>query len=94
MGTGYLALTEADREAMLRAIGVGSIEELFADIPAQVRLGRELALEPAASELEVERELGELAARNVDTGKRALLPRRRHLRPLRAGDRRGRRLAA
>ena len=29
VGTGYLALTEADREAMLQAIGVASVEELF-----------------------------------------------------------------
>ena len=33
-GLSYLALTDADREAMLEAIGVSSIEELFADLPA------------------------------------------------------------
>ena len=69
MGTGYLALTDADREAMLQAIGVASIEELFADIPEQVRLKRELELPPPASELEVERELSALASRNVDNGR-------------------------
>ena len=69
MGTGYLALTDADREAMLRAIGVASIEELFADVPEQVRLKRELELSPPASELEVERELSELAGRNVHSGR-------------------------
>ena len=69
MGTGYLALTEADRETMLQAIGVSSIADLFADIPEQVRLRRELALPAAASELEVERELAELAGRNVHTGR-------------------------
>jgi glycine dehydrogenase subunit 1 len=69
VGTGYLALTDADREAMLQAIGVASIEELFADIPEQVRLKRELELPPPASELEVERELSALASRNVDNGR-------------------------
>jgi glycine dehydrogenase subunit 1 len=69
VGTGYLALTDADREVMLRAIGVASIEDLFADVPEQVRLRRELELPPPASELEVEREFAELAGRNVDVGR-------------------------
>jgi glycine dehydrogenase subunit 1 len=69
VGTGYLALTDADREAMLRAIGVASIDELFADIPEQARLTRELELPPSFSELEVERELSDLASRNVHTGR-------------------------
>ena len=56
-------------EAMLEAIGVVSVADLFVDIPEQVRLGRELALPAAASELEVERELAELAERNVHTGR-------------------------
>ncbi len=46
----YLALTEDDREEMLKTIGVSSVEELFRDIPAGVRLRRELDLEPALSE--------------------------------------------
>ena len=69
MGTGYLALTEADREAMLQAIGVSSIADLFADVPAQVSLRRELALLAPASEVEVERDLTALAGRNVHTGR-------------------------
>ena len=36
-----------DREEMLATIGVSSVEELFRDIPAGVRLGRPLDLEPA-----------------------------------------------
>jgi len=69
VGTGYLALTDADKEEMLRAIGVASVEQLFADVPKGVRLQRELELPPPASELEIERELRELAGRNVDTGR-------------------------
>jgi glycine dehydrogenase subunit 1 len=63
----FLALTEDDRAEMLRTIGVSSVEELFRDIPAGVRLGRDLDLEPALSEQELSAHLGELAARNVDS---------------------------
>jgi glycine dehydrogenase subunit 1 len=63
----YLALTDADKAEMLRTIGVSSVEELFRDIPAGMRLGRELDLESALSEQELSAHLGELAARNVDT---------------------------
>jgi glycine dehydrogenase subunit 1 len=63
----YLSLTDADREAMLAAIGVDSVDELFRDIPAGVRFGRELDLEPPLTEAELQRDLEELAARNVDT---------------------------
>ena len=40
----YTSATDADRAAMLEAIGVGSVEELFADIPEAIRLGRALDL--------------------------------------------------
>src|SRR5918999_1298701 len=50
---------------MLRDIGVDSVEALFADIPAAVRLDRGLALEPALSEPELVAHVSELAARNV-----------------------------
>jgi glycine dehydrogenase subunit 1 len=64
----FTSLTEADRTAMLAAIGVGSIAELFTDIPADVRLGRPLALEPALTEAELWTHLSELASRNSGTG--------------------------
>ena len=53
---------------MLAAIGVETVEELFRDVPAGVRFGGQLDLEPALSELELVRELGALAARNVAVG--------------------------
>ena len=47
----YLSLTDADREQMLAAIGVSSIDELFRDIPAGMRFDRELDLEGAGKRL-------------------------------------------
>ena len=65
--TRYTAATDADRAAMLAQIGVGSVEELFADIPAALRLSEALALDDGLSEQEVYDELRGLAARNVCT---------------------------
>jgi glycine dehydrogenase subunit 1 len=64
----YLSLTEADRAAMLDAIGVSSVEELFADVPDGVRFERDLALDPPLSEQEIVEHLTELAERNAHTG--------------------------
>jgi glycine dehydrogenase subunit 1 len=64
----YLALTDSDREAMLETIGVSSVEELFADLPVGVRLGRELELPPAMSEQELNAYFGSLAAENAHVG--------------------------
>jgi glycine dehydrogenase subunit 1 len=61
----YLSLTSADREEMLAAIGVASIDELFRDIPQGVRYGRELDIAPALTESELQRHLEELAGKNV-----------------------------
>ncbi len=63
----YTSATDADRVEMLRTIGVGSIGELFADVPAGLRLQRALALGPGLSEQEVFEELRALAASNVCT---------------------------
>jgi len=38
----YLPKSPADRAAMLKAIGAGSIDDLFAPIPAEYRLARDL----------------------------------------------------
>jgi glycine dehydrogenase subunit 1 len=63
----YTSATDGDRAAMLAAIGVGTVEELFADVPASVRLERGLDLPPGRAEQEVYGRLRELAARNVST---------------------------
>jgi glycine dehydrogenase subunit 1 len=62
----YTAITPADLDAMLAAIGVSSVQEIFdRQIPAGVRLGRELDLPQGLAEQEVFAHLSELAARNV-----------------------------
>jgi len=61
----YIPATEAEREEMLRVIGVPSIDALFADIPAAVQLHRRLDLPPALSDPEVMTHLAALAARNI-----------------------------
>src|SRR5215203_1043746 len=63
--TRYTSATDADRQAMLDAIGVGSIDELFAQIPNEVRLGRPLDLPPGLSETECFDHLAGLAERNA-----------------------------
>ncbi len=61
----YLSLTAADRDAMLAAIGVSSVDELFQDIPAAMRYSRDLDVAPALAEAELQRHLEELAGKNV-----------------------------
>jgi glycine dehydrogenase subunit 1 len=60
----YLPLTDEDRREMLSAIGAESVEDLFSDIPAEVRFKGELDLPPALAESEVLSHLNELAAKN------------------------------
>jgi glycine dehydrogenase subunit 1 len=63
----FLSLTDEDREAMLGAIGVATIDELFEQVPEGVRLRRDLDLEPALSEPELVAHMEELASRNVSS---------------------------
>jgi glycine cleavage system P protein (glycine dehydrogenase) subunit 1 len=60
----YLLNTPEDQQAMLAAIGVGSLDELFAMVPADLRLDRPLELPPALTELELTAHMNELARRN------------------------------
>jgi glycine dehydrogenase subunit 1 len=61
----YTSTTDDDLRAMLGAIGVGSLEELFdRQVPAGVRLGRALDLPAGLPEQEVYAHLRDLAARN------------------------------
>jgi glycine dehydrogenase subunit 1 len=64
----YLPLTPEDRSEMLARVGVADIDALFADIPADKRLKKLPDLPLTKSEIEVERVLGRLAAKNTPAG--------------------------
>ena len=64
----YLPLDAADRALMLTRIGVADIDALFSDIPADKRLSGLLDMPGSMSEIEVERALSKMAARNVAAG--------------------------
>jgi glycine dehydrogenase subunit 1 len=61
----YVPTTEADRQAMLAEIGVRGMEDLFADVPREVRYP-ELKLPPPLSELEIMAELQAMSEGNAD----------------------------
>ncbi len=64
----FTSLTDDDRAAMLAAIGVDSVADLFSEIPADVRLDRPLRIDRALTEGELWAHLCELAGRNSGTG--------------------------
>jgi glycine dehydrogenase subunit 1 len=61
----YTPHTDEEREEMLRAIGVESVDDLFDQIPENLRIAR-LNLPSGMSELEVARHVRSLAARNAN----------------------------
>ena len=63
----YLPLSDADRRQMLDVIGAGAIDDLFSDVPDEV-LGGAYDLPDHAGELEVERALSAMAAKNRAAG--------------------------
>ncbi len=63
----YIPNTEREQAEMLATLGLASIDELFADIPAEFR-NPPLDLPAPLSELEIQRELAGLAARNRPLG--------------------------
>jgi glycine dehydrogenase subunit 1 len=63
----YIPNTDEDRRTMLDAIGVATVDDLFADIPAEFRIDR-LDLPLAPSELDLSRELSDVAHRNRVAG--------------------------
>ncbi len=65
----YLPLTEADRREMLAVIGAPSVDALFKDVPAAAVLPGPIAgLPNHMGELEVDRLLSRLAAKNMPAG--------------------------
>jgi glycine dehydrogenase subunit 1 len=61
----YFFNTPEDRQQMLASIGAGSVDELFAMVPAELRLARPLALPPAMTEIELTAHMQQLAGENV-----------------------------
>src|SRR6202522_1215078 len=49
----YLPKSPADRQAMLKAVGIGSVDDLFAPIPAEYRLSRDLHIPRQMAESEI-----------------------------------------
>ncbi|ALG71643.1 glycine dehydrogenase [Azospirillum thiophilum] len=65
----YLPLTEADRQSMLEAIRAKTVDDLFRDVPEAARLAGPIGgLPNHMGELEVERLLGAMAAKNIPAG--------------------------
>ncbi len=64
----YLPLSVQERDDMLARIGVASVNELYADAPRDALLTGPLDLPKRQTELEVERRLTALAAKNVAAG--------------------------
>ncbi len=60
----YQQNTPEDRQAMLQTIGAESIEELFAQVPAPLRLNRPLNLPEPQGEMELAAHMAQLAGRN------------------------------
>lgn len=60
----YVPHTEQDRQAMLAAIGVSSVEELFSDIPESLRLKKPMAIPAGLSEPEVKKVVSGLSKKN------------------------------
>ncbi len=66
----YIANTPDDQQAMLRSIGIGSLEELFAVIPSTLQLQRPLEIPPALGEMELSAHMAGLASRNAPPGEK------------------------
>ncbi len=64
----YHPLTDSDRAHMRATIGVGTVDQLFSDVPHDKLLSGLLDLPRTKSEMEVERLMGRMAAKNVAAG--------------------------
>ncbi len=64
----YLPLTDSDRRTMMERIGIASIDALFDPIPESAQLDGLLDLPRQKGEMEVERLLSQMAAKNTAAG--------------------------
>ena len=63
----YIPNTREDQEKMLSVIGAGSVEELFSDIPEDLRLNRDPELPAGMPEPELTAHMRSIASKNVST---------------------------
>ena len=64
----YIPNSPAERESLLAAVGAASIDDLFATVPRAVYRKEPPGLPPPASEIEVRRDMGRMAAKNAHLG--------------------------
>jgi glycine dehydrogenase subunit 1 len=64
----YQLNTENDTQEMLSAIGVKTLEDLFSNIPAELRMKKPLAIPPGMDEITLTNHMSLLASRNVAAG--------------------------
>ncbi|MBT2214439.1 aminomethyl-transferring glycine dehydrogenase subunit GcvPA [Virgibacillus dakarensis] len=62
----YLPMTDTDKKEMLATIGAENTDELFSDIPVNVRFNGELQLKKPANEAQLKKELTDLANKNAN----------------------------
>lgn len=67
----FLPLTAEDRQAMLAAIGAESVDALYRDVPAAARHPEAIDLPNQKTELQVERAMAALAAKNLNCSQAA-----------------------
>ncbi len=63
----YIPNTEADKRQMMDSIGVNAIEDLFEDVPSELRLNRNLNIGDPLSEMELSKHMDGLADMNKST---------------------------
>lgn len=63
----FIPMTESDRQEMLTAIGVSSVEELFSSIPEKIRFKGDYKIKKAKSESALTKEMSQLAAKNANS---------------------------
>lgn len=67
----YLSHTQSDIDVMFKKLNIKKMEDLFVDIPSELRMKKELNLPLMKSELEVSKHISGLAAKNYSSDKYA-----------------------
>lgn len=67
MKSSYIPMTREQQEAMLAAVGVNSMEELFSAIPEELKLKKDLNIPDPLSEHELKKQMLTLVEQNFDS---------------------------